>query len=252
MTRRSVQGGYCDSEGICAIEKQGCIDPSDYRSSREMQGAPDRAHGGVCLLQETIRGERLGKCGNGDCAPNADSCLFGGDSFLTPLEQSSTCQIDSSFFGRCGPNRCAWSPDDCNANEGWEFPVKACSCENVQVGACRKGLGEVHCAVSPDGCDIDQAWIRPTDVIGIAGFNCFLCREKSMGDSNGDSGDSGYGGSKVNGNYGRTKKMVGKSNTGVIVGATVGTLATLIVIGVVGYKMSQKRKFGKEETVELP
>lgn len=249
MTRRSVQGGYCGNEGICAIEKQGCIDPSDFRSSREMQGAPDRAHGGVCLLQETIRGEPIGKCGNGDCAPNAESCLFGGDEFLTHLEKSSNCQVDTSYFGRCGPNRCAWSPDDCNTGEGWEFPVKACSCDIVEVGACRKGLGEIHCAVSPDACDIDQAWIRPTDVVNYAGFNCFLCREKSNA---GDSGDSEDGGSRVNGNYGMTKKMEEKTSTGAIVGITVGILASVTLIGGVGYKMSRKKKYGKEETVELP
>lgn len=251
MTRRSVQGGYCATEGICAIEKQGCIDPSDYLSSREMRGAPDRAHGGVCLLQETVRGEPLGKCGNGDCAPNAESCLFGGDEFLTHLEKSSSCQVDTSFFGRCGPNRCAWSPDDCNTGEEWEFPVKACACDMVQVGACRKGLGEIHCAVSPDACDIDQAWIRPTEVIKDAGFNCFLCREKSNGDDSADDSGDG-GGSKLNGNYGMTTRMEEKSNTGAIIGITVGVLASVSLIGVVGYKMSRKKNFGKEETVELP
>ena len=127
--------------------------------------------------------------------------------------------------------------------------MKTCSCEIVEVGACRKGLGEVHCAVSPDACDIAQAWIRPTDVISVAGFNCFLCREKSMGDNNGDSGDND---SKANGNYGMTKKMEEKSSTGAIVGITVGILAAVTLIGGVGYKMSNKKKYGKEETVELP
>jgi len=250
MTRRSVQGGYCASEGICAIEKQGCLKPDeDFRSSREMQGAPERAHGGVCLLQETIRGQPIGKCGNGDCAPNAESCLYGGDDFLTHLEKSSTCQVDTSFFGRCA-SRCAWSPDDCNDGEGWEFPINTCSCDNVEVGACRKGQGEVHCAVSPDACDADQAWIRPTDVISVAGFNCFLCRELSMADNNGDSGDNDS--SNLNGNYGMTKKMEEKSSTGAIVGITVGILAAVTLIGGVGYKMNNKKKYGKEETVELP
>ena len=70
-----------------------------------------------------------------------------------------------------------------------------------------------------------------------------------MGDNNGDSGDND---NKANGNYGTTKKMEEKSSTGAIVGITVGILAAVTLIGGVGYKASNKKKYGKEETVELP
>merc|ERR1711933_332603 len=177
MVRKSVQAGYCDyPDYVCALEKTFC-ESGDvlFRSSREMQGAPERAHGGVCLLQESIREYPLGNCvsetSGTACSPNEESCEGFGEFSL-----SGACMIDDTKFGRCGNNHCAWSPENCSEGEEWNFPSNDCSCDQVKVGACEKD-GDVFCAVSRDSCDDKSEWLSPLEVSMKSDIDCFLCNE---------------------------------------------------------------------------
>lgn len=257
MTRLSVQGGYCgDYAGGCALEKTDCVNPGDFLSSREMQSSPG-AHGGSCLWQDSIRETRLGRCSNGYCSPNAESCVQGGYD-----ESPSNCVVENTKFGSCGGNRCAWSSDHCHDTEDWAFPSKDCSCDKVQVGGCRKGDGEVFCAVSPDACDDESEWLGVLKVKSEAGYDCFLCRETSVGgsgegnqDGNGGGNQDGTGGG--NGNRGKPTNQSSSgerssSNTLTIFGSTVGAIAGLSLLVFAGLYMSKKRRkrssqFGREE-----
>jgi len=222
--RRSVQAGYCG--GDCVLEKDECANSTTFRSSREMQGAPERAHGGVCLLTETIVEKNMGSCAaivdgstsfsDGICSPNKRSCS-GDSAFYVANKQYETndsgCVVEKTKFGNCiGSGMCAWSADVCAKGETWGFPNRDnCACENVQVGGCKldddTGADDtVYCAVSEKGCDEKSKYIAPLDVEGIAGYQCFLCRkavvvedvvenvvEKEKPEDESSDGDSGDG-----------------------------------------------------------
>ena len=306
MTRKSVQGGHCtypDDEN-CALEKQGCNDSTNFLSSREMQNGPGMAHGGSCRWQDSVKGTKLGKCddisnGNSEgddyyhCSPNAESCQSESDSTTPDIFTSNNdydknnninnnnCVVGDTFFGRCNSDlRCAWSPEDCDDNDGtiddnrsnsdfWTFPVFDCTCDNVQVGACisskdatdlATATEDIFCAVSSDGCDDMQTWIRPTDVMGVAGFDCYLCREESTTttitttatappaistttappaistttdtdttDTISSSSSSSSNTMNVNDNN--------DNNSGLIVGVVLGAVAILSIVGFVGWKL---------------
>lgn len=205
MTRKSVQNGYCAGGGDyhCALERSECTDATSFRSSREMQGAPERAHGGVCLLQESMLGKPLGDCSISGTPPNATTCapnpaackddeVF--QSGVKPLEgifNPSGCVVENSVFGKCG-DRCSWSPDDCAGGEDWTFPAEECRCDYVQVGGCTKD-DQLFCAVSSDACDAKSTYLNPLQVAAENPFTCYLCRkmagyvEEEIEDENKDS-----------------------------------------------------------------
>jgi len=180
MSRKSTQAGYCDyPDYVCALEQSDCPE-AVFRSSREMQGAPERAHGGVCLLQESIRGKLLGNCVSSEtsstvCSPNKESCSIGG--FSEGFQLSGSCTVDNTKFGRCGKDRCSWSPENCSDNEEWNFPSEDCSCDKVRVGACESN-GEFFCAVSKDACDNKSSWLSPLELAAETDVDCFLCNTK--------------------------------------------------------------------------
>jgi len=154
-------------------------------SSRQMQGAPERAHGGVCLLQESIREKLLGNCvsseiSSTECSPNKESCIEGG--FRDDFQLSGSCTVDNTKFGRCGKDRCSWSPENCSADEEWTFPSEDCSCDQVRVGAC-EAKGEFSCAVSKDACDDLSSWLSPLELTAKSDLECFLCNTVEVIDS---------------------------------------------------------------------
>jgi len=259
MTRKSVQGGYCIPDGLCALENESCANPTNFQSSEQMQGAPVRAHGGSCLLQESVRSTILGICGDGNCSPNAASCTSGGDLFASSSESLSSdkkCEVAEILFGKCGPSRCAWSPEDCDGDESWLFPGKDCSCDKVQVGGCQKGYdGEVFCAVSPDACDTEQSWIRPTDVFGMAGYDCFLCRELSTTTDIVEPAVATTSElvpeitSEVEFDQGNSvTKSTDSRRFGFIVGLNIGAI---VVVSILGYTVYSIRKMRRNRPVEI-
>jgi len=184
MEKKTVQGGVCDHQiertWNCALVKSACDEETIFRSSRQMQGAPERGHGGVCLLQETIRDWRLGICISATktaCSPNQASCQGFGKRFL---ENDDSCKIENTKYGSCG-DRCSWSPEDCADSENWNFPSKDCTCDKVRVGGCQKN-DAIFCAVSGQACDDTSTWLSPTEVTSRAGIECFLCAEVGGGE----------------------------------------------------------------------
>ena len=207
MSRKSLQAGYCSNpdDGSCAFEKTECSNVTFFRSSREMQGAPDRAHGGSCLLQESIREKEIGECIPNDnqsqndsmilCSPNELTCTITNTQTISynfmdidTVNHNSKCLIESTLFGSCN-DRCSWSPDDCLPTEMWTFPAEECTCDTVLVGAC-KNNGNLFCAVSKDGCDDKSAWLHPLQVIQETEYECYLCRAKPSSTSSNSNNSS--------------------------------------------------------------
>jgi len=180
-SRKSLQGGYCGyPEGSCAFELTDCNDGTVFKSSRMMQGSPERAHGGVCLLKETALSKEVGSCVSRTsmaCSPNEESCVGYGNY----VGEETGCTVAETKFGRCG-NRCSWSPSDCEVGEDWTFPVEDCTCDRVRVGACLRD-GFPYCAVSKDSCDSLTSWHSPLNVTETANVRCYLCQEKKTTNS---------------------------------------------------------------------
>lgn len=250
MTRKSVQGGYCnwpDTAG-CALTKLDCDDPANFLSSRQMQNGPVRAHGGSCRWQESIRTTVLGRCKedgvNTSCASDLKACPEGTEGWLSADPE---CTVETTAFGRCDYGMCAWTHDHCQKDSTWKAFDEGCSCDNVQVGACSGTNGderEVFCAVSELGCDEEQSWITPHEVKNAAGFDCYLCREVPLA-VNSDSGavtedaDTVVIGSKTN------------SRTTIITSAILGIVVAFSIICLVAWKVFKARRavkrIGKEE-----
>lgn len=152
---RFVQGGYCVEENFCALENDECANdvesPIVFQSSREIQESTFffRAHGGVCLAQESVKEKKLGNC------------------------TDNSCSVKNAILGSCD-RRCSWSPESCAFGEEWSYPVEECTCDRTQTGACVKN-DKVFCAVSEKGCDAFSSWLSPLDVVESYGILCYVC-----------------------------------------------------------------------------
>lgn len=173
MSRVSVKSGLCDSKdyyvSFCALEKTECKSGTIFYSNRQISWGRSS-----CLREQFVREKSLGECADGTCSPNALSC---GELSFNSVRNNGACFVNNTMFGRCG-DRCLWSPDDC-VNEAWTFPSELCSCDQVQVGACRKDE-LLFCAVSPDGCDDKSTWLSPSEIASTTDFRCHLCRENTF------------------------------------------------------------------------
>lgn len=246
-----------------------------------MQGAPERAHGGVCLLQESVLAKATGSCDkNGEffCSPNAASCdgsgSDGSDTTTSAASSSffstnaTVCSVATTSFGRCG-TRCAWSPRDCSGGETWSVLGGRgdgsgggggdgngggrgdgsggdgyCRCDEVRVGACGKD-GQFFCAVSEDACDERSTWIPPLDVPSIASLDCFLCRagRVSVGDKRVSSTVGGVSSDVAVETMLTSWEGSGTSiNKSLVYGGIAGGVLGLIVIFIVFSILFKRRK----------
>jgi hypothetical protein len=265
MPRKSLQGGFCNyPDASCALESTDCLTGTDaFSSSRQMQTAPG-AHGGYCLLQDSVKEIAVGKCGNGSCSPNAESCGGDGSSYTIDTSTSDTvfnpaCTIETTKFGKCG-DRCSWSPQDCNANEEWTFPVSECTCDKVRVGGCVKS-GFTYCSVSNLACDSASIWFGPTAVTAETGNECYVCRQSTpiaaTDDDKAVENDDGTEENYVGEIEGGTKDSPKKASTGVFLGASLGSVAgvasLIVIFALVKHKRNKaKRTKQHEPPVTVP
>jgi len=198
MTRLSLKTGYCSLENRCVLGRSECDEDNEgvsWKSPAEMEGAPYRAHGGNCLLAETVREMALGSCGSGACAPNEESCDDEdgvAEGIFAPFEYDEYCTAEGTTFGRCGAEddgRCSWSPDDCGEEEDWTFPAEGCTYDRVRVGGCM-GDGVVYCAVSNDGCHDGSTYLNPLEVAARTGVECYMGMEITDPVAPGASGET--------------------------------------------------------------
>jgi hypothetical protein len=252
MPRKSLQGGYCHyPDNYCALESTDCLTGTDtFSSSRQMQGAAG-AHGGNCVLQDSVKETILGKCGNGSCSPNAESCDGDGSSYKIDTSSNPACTIGTTKFGKCG-DRCSWSPQDCDGNEKWTFPVSECTCDKVRVGGCVKS-GFTHCSVSNLACDSASVWFGPTAVTAETGTECYICRQPTAAtdDDRIEGNDDGAEGNNIGGIKGETKGSPKKMSTGAVLGASLGGVAGVTALIVAFVLVKRKRKKAKKSTQEL-
>lgn len=259
MVRKSVQGGYCnwpDTFG-CALTNLQCDDPNNFLSSRQMQNGPVRAHGGSCRWQDSVRETVLGRCNeNGvatECAPDIAACPS-GNSFDGAYGQQAECIVETTSFGRCDYGMCAWSHVHCYEDNTWEAFDEGCTCDRVQVGACshwKYNERETYCAVSKDACDDLQSWITPQEVMGAAGFDCFLCREVSPPSTTNDVASNTkaddvaqISGIKTQASAEATVKAAAGIDTQTIFMFSVvaGVVIALLIIGLVGWRVFREKR----------
>jgi len=263
--RKSVQGGYCgDStdEGGCALTKLQCNNPSNFQSSRQMRDSPLMAHGGRCRWQDSIEETQLGMCFDGvtnapiECATTVEGCHgwdltagFVHDNIAAFVPKVTECTVNNTPFGRCSDGMCAWDPAQCLDDHSWTPFDRSCTCDEVQTGACSREIEtdgelvrEVFCAVTQDGCDDEQTWIAPRDVKGVAGFDCFLCREDSPPTENSASLTDLQAkpvvvpGTDLGGVGGVSDK------TTVIAVSSIGAVVGVGILGLIGYKVLGARR----------
>ena len=274
MTRKSVQGGYCqypDTVG-CALTAAECDDPDNYLSARQLQSGPTMAHGGSCRWQNAIKSTKLGMCTDQDgsftqCSSSIDACprwdgketVFDGDAEQKGWVSNNDCKVDTTKFGRCDYGMCSWSHEFCVEDNTFKAFDEGCTCDKVQVGACVSnkddGTLEAYCSVSYDGCDDVQDFIMPTEVMGVAGFDCYLCREErwdgSIGSSTVESTtqDSELGlisglvdESQATNLVQDTNPVNNSGQTTIIVVATLGAVAVLAIVGFVTWRILHAKK----------
>ena len=249
MTRKSVQGGYCDwpdSFG-CALTKLECDDPANFRSSRQMQDGPVMAHGGSCRWQEEIKETVLGQCSSNkdgaltkQCATDVGACPPDNE-WKGPKPE---CTVATTSFGRCDYGMCAWSHNQCTEDNTWAPFDEGCTCDKVQVGGCSRlntdnGEKVLYCAVSEDACDDEQTWIKAQEVNTAVGFDCFLCREESPAATNTATNTAS--------NIAMTTDSASNiSATGtttiIIVSSIVGSLFALFIVGLVLWRVFKTKR----------
>jgi len=111
--------------------------------------------------------------------PNAEGCMVANENRM----DSSGLLRHWSLYGRCD-DTCVWSQDDCLAGEAW-YPAthsyyntasKECTCDVVQVGACKNPKNKYSCGISSFSCDEFSTYISARDLKGMAGApDCRLC-----------------------------------------------------------------------------
>ena len=256
MTRKSVQGGYCqypDTVG-CALTAAECDDPDNYLSARQLQSGPTMAHGGSCRWQNAIKSTKLGMCTDQDgsftqCSSSIDACprwdgketVFDGDADQKGWVSNNACTVQTTLFGRCDYGMCSWSHEFCVEDNTFKAFDEGCTCDKVQVGACVSnkddGTLEAYCSVSYDGCDDVQDFIMPTEVMGVAGFDCYLCREER------DVGETSLGLAND------TTPIPNVNNqTTIIAVSTLGGLLIAGIIGLVVWRLVRTKKAVKRAT----
>jgi len=256
MARRSVGGGFCNwpDTGGCALTKLGCDDPSNFRSVRQLQSGPVRAHGGSCRWQDSVRETVLGSCTTGGglptgCASEVEACpeTDAERGFLGGVEG---CTVESTSFGRCDYGTCAWSHRHCVEDNTWEAFDEECTCDKVLVGACTRRIGtgerESFCAVSEDACDDEQTWLAPQGVMQASGFDCYLCREDSPASSSSaasPASDPEAVAARGNGTKGGGGGTGGA--TTIVAVVALGAMVALSILGLVGWKTFRAKRAAK-------
>jgi len=194
-SRKSVSSGGCllagagGMESFCALSSTQCpsvaFPAMVFRSTREMEFEGGWAS---CLTRANTEKIYIGKCGDDKCAADQFSCddAYGG--VYSPVRSGSMypeCQIKNALFGSCN-GRCVWSSNDCVTGETYTLPSKPesyvptetdCTCDNVQVGGCKRDGAPIYCAVEAAACDSQQRWLSPQEVVDQEDKSCYLCRK---------------------------------------------------------------------------
>jgi len=142
--------GTCESTGQCAITKDSCAYPNDFRSPSVISG---------------------------EC--NAEGRFVDGDFVPT---QYGACKD-----GTTEEITCVLTPADCSEREAWisantvrKFRNGGCKCHDVRIGVCKDGpnLNQMlsDCAISVDDCHpLMQTFGTARDVIDHTLMDCRLC-----------------------------------------------------------------------------
>jgi len=75
-------------------------------------------------------------------------------------------------YGRCGADRCVWSPEDCSEGEPYTRNDPDCTANRVKLGACLDGFG--YCTVSPVVCGALEPYYTHEEFLEKFDTNCYL------------------------------------------------------------------------------
>jgi len=265
---KSVLPGKCNySEGSfygCALTSTDCT--AGFQSSRDTLFD---AHSGSCHARDALLQTYTGKCTDEDICTGHPSACLNPDKFVRNTKECTVMPVfgrndvlvtPGATTGRCD-DTCYWSSDDCIATEQWFTASSSidCSCDKVQVGACKDSLGIYYCAVEEASCT-EGTFIAARDLRDVGDApDCRLCPipEKfttpsvSMESESTSSMDLEVPSEDTEaGTLDATKP---NSNTGTIVGAAVGgTLGAVIICSFVFFvgrkfmvKNIEKQRYSK-------
>ena len=178
--------GQCTSTAqspFCALSGNGC---STSDSTATTSFAPNSCGGDV-------RDVPTGKCvSNGVCAGSARDCTGNTFAPIEPGTQKAECTVGNSFYGRCN-QRCSYSASDCKQTETHTPNWPTCTCDKVQIGACRgiNNSGDYFCAVDSSACGNTHTFVSVYDL--PTSMQCFLCPPGGGGLSQSEKLGIGFG-----------------------------------------------------------
>jgi len=266
---KSVLPGKCnylDQNNFygCALTSTDCS--AGFQSSRDTF---HDAHSGSCHARDALLLTYTGKCTDEDICTGHPSACLNPDKFVRTIKECTVVPVlgrnevvvtPGATFGRCD-DTCYWSSDDCIAPEQWSIASSNidCSCDKVQVGACKDSGGNYYCAVEEASCT-EGTFIAARDLRDdVDAPDCRLCpipvkfttTSVSMESSSASSMDVEAPSEDTEAAPLAATKP--NSNTGTIAGAAVGgTLAAVIVCAFVFFvgrkfmaKNIEKQRFSK-------
>ena len=154
MEKRTVYSGICTIDGklVCGVpEPQDFCDQGSWLPPHVIadKGHPNR---GCAHSPDKVV---IGRCGvGGPCSNMAVRC----DDPASFIPQDPDCRLTRDYgpsgayttYGKCGDNRCVWSPVDCEEGEEYTRDDASCTADQVKLGACLDGYG--YCTVSQKTC----------------------------------------------------------------------------------------------------
>jgi len=138
-TTENLAIGTCASSSSCAITKDSCADPTDYRLPRPF---------GACNVEGAYQ-----------------------DATFVPTRYGGCEDLHT------GEVACVLAPSQCTDDEVWISGSSRCYCHDVQIGACRDGRVGT-CAISGDDCrGLEFVPPRSGSLGDDAALDCRLCAE---------------------------------------------------------------------------
>ena len=192
---RTVYAGTCKQDGtlVCGVvEEQGFCDESSWVPPFVVadMGHPNR----ICAYYPDTM--VIGRCdgnndGGGFCSNLASRCTDpesfvprdpdcritmdykkGGNKKGDEQQQHQHQQYKPTTYGRCGTDRCVWSPEDCGEGEPYTSNDQDCTADKVKLGACLDGFG--YCTVSPKVCGTVEPYYTHNEFLEKFDTNCYL------------------------------------------------------------------------------
>jgi len=206
-----VPAGACVGDGhyLCAFERTHCPEGTDFVSARMLADEFKEDSLALSCIERGVD-VPMGQCtkpvDNGMCTGHKTNCegcyetannnnnnvtsCFESNNLDCALGPSPDTSNSFAAFGLCqntmnpSEGHCLWSEYECPSQKNyvWLRPTveNFCTCDQVDVGACRYGENNFICAVSAHACDELSEYIGAKQLRNIKpDLDCRLCEQIS-------------------------------------------------------------------------